>query len=136
MFEEFTDEEMITAMGSLTSSPDSSFAYSTIDTIDTGVLPPGLTIGNISSNYMVSNVSSASTQSSPLHVTGNSTFDGDLIIKGRNLMEAIEGIEKRLAILVPNPNKLAQFEALRKAYEQYKMLEALCDLSEKKDGQQ
>ena len=133
MFEEFTDEEMITAMGSLTSRPDSSFAYSTIDT---GLLPPGLTIGNISSNYMVSNVSSASTQSSPLHVTGNSTFDGDLIIKGRNLMEAIEGIEKRLAILVPNPNKLAQFEALRKAYEQYKMLEALCDLSEKKDGQQ
>ena len=35
-------------------------------------------------------------------------------------------VEDRLAILQPDPNKLEKFEALRKAYEHYKTVEALC----------
>jgi hypothetical protein len=42
-------------------------------------------------------------------------------------------IEKRLAILTPDPAKLEHFEALQKAYQHYKTLEALCEIPEKKD---
>jgi len=39
----------------------------------------------------------------------------------------LEGIEQRLSILVPDPKKLQQYEALQQAYEHYKTLEALCN---------
>jgi hypothetical protein len=42
-------------------------------------------------------------------------------------------IEKRLSILTPDPAKLEHFEALQKAYQHYKTLEALCEIPEKKD---
>jgi hypothetical protein len=61
-------------------------------------------------------------------VCGNSTFDGDVIIKGVNICEVLNKIESRLAILQPDPKKLEHFEALKKAYDHYKVLEALCEL--------
>jgi hypothetical protein len=42
----------------------------------------------------------------------------------------MDTIENRLAILQPDPKKLKKFEALQKAYNHYKMLEALCDAEE------
>ena len=42
--------------------------------------------------------------------------------------KALEDIQKRLAILVPDPAKLEHFAALKKAYDHYKLLEALCEL--------
>lgn len=53
--------------------------------------------------------------------------DGDLIVKGKNIGEIIDKIEKRLSILVPDPKKLEKYEALKKAYEHYKLLESLVD---------
>lgn len=53
--------------------------------------------------------------------------DGDLIVRGRNICEVIDKIEKRLSILVPDPKKLEKYEALKKAYEQYKLIESLID---------
>lgn len=67
-------------------------------------------------------------QSSNMCVCGNSTFDGDVIIKGVNICEVLNKIESRLAILQPDPKKLEHFEALKKAYDHYKVLEALCEL--------
>jgi len=61
-----------------------------------------------------------------LDVSGNANFRGDVTIKGRDLGKMIDDINKRLAILVPDPAKLEKFEALRKAYDHYKMMEALC----------
>jgi hypothetical protein len=52
----------------------------------------------------------------------------DIKINGKSLTTTIEAIEARLAILVPNPKKLEHFEALKKAYDNYKTLEALCEL--------
>ena len=52
--------------------------------------------------------------------------DADITIGGRSMKKLLEGIEQRLAILVPDPNKLERYEALRQAYEHYKTLEALC----------
>jgi hypothetical protein len=68
-----------------------------------------------------------STNHPSLHVTGDAEFDGSVKIKGKDLAKSLEAIEKRLAILVPDPKKLEKFEALQKAYAHYKLLEALCN---------
>lgn len=44
----------------------------------------------------------------------------------KSLFGMISKIEERLSILVPDPAKLKQFEALKQAYENYKTLEAIC----------
>lgn len=66
-----------------------------------------------------------------LDVNGDAEFHGDIKWKGRSLGDMLETIEKRLAILQPDPEKLEHFEALQKAYEHYKTLEALCQLPKK-----
>jgi len=83
-------------------------------------------------NYTFSNITSSSAKNG-LHVTSNAVFDGDLTVKGVNITEMLETINKRLAILVPDPAKLEHFEALKRAYENYKTLEALCELPTKDD---
>ena len=65
---------------------------------------------------------------SPLHVSGSAEFDGDVKIKGVSIAKILEDIQSRLAILQPDPAKLEHFAALKKAYEHYKTLEALCEL--------
>jgi len=70
---------------------------------------------------------------SSLEVSGDANFDGDIKWKGRSLGDMLETIENRLAILVPDPEKLEHFEALKKAYEHYKTLEALCTMPTKDD---
>jgi hypothetical protein len=50
----------------------------------------------------------------------------DIKIDGQSLKEFMKKMEQRLAILVPDPNKLEKFEALKKAYEHYKTMESLC----------
>jgi hypothetical protein len=70
-----------------------------------------------------------STSPSPgLKVSGDSEFEGDVKINGVSIAKALDDIQKRLAILVPDPAKLEHFAALKKAYEHYKTLEALCEL--------
>jgi hypothetical protein len=71
---------------------------------------------------------------SSIQVSGNAEFDGDVKIKGVSIAKTLADINKRLAILVPDPEKLEHFEALKKAYNHYKTLEALCELPlEEKD---
>jgi len=73
------------------------------------------------------------TAKASLEVAGDANFDGDIKWKGRSLGDMLETIEKRLGILVPDPEKLEHFEALQKAYEHYKTLEALCTMPTKDD---
>lgn len=71
-----------------------------------------------------------------VHITGSGIemdADADIVIGGRSLKKIFETIEQRLAILVPDPKKLEQYEALQQAYEHYKTLEALCNIELKKD---
>lgn len=63
---------------------------------------------------------------SGLIVNGDAEFQGDVKIKGRSIVDTLNAIEQRLSILTPDPKKLAKYEALRKAYEHYKTLEAMC----------
>lgn len=63
---------------------------------------------------------------SGLHVKDDAEFDGDIKWKGRSLGRLLEKIEDRLAILAePDPAKLEKYAALKKAYDQYKLLEKL-----------
>lgn len=61
-----------------------------------------------------------------LRCDGDIDCGGELRIKGRNIVELLDKIEDRLAILVPSEEKLKKFEALRKAYDHYKLMEKLC----------
>ena len=77
-----------------------------------------------------------STYSSPLtnYVFSNNTFQqpssdlvvqGDINFSGVSLKEMLEKIQDRLLILTPDPTKLEKYEALRAAYENYKLIEKL-----------
>jgi hypothetical protein len=79
-------------------------------------------------NTGVGNISGAG-----LYVSSDAEFDGDIKWKGRSLGDLLTTIEKRLAILVPDPAKLAHYESLQKAYQHYKTLEALCETPSKKE---
>jgi hypothetical protein len=58
--------------------------------------------------------------------TDDVVFEGDIAWKGRNLGQLLESIENRFAILSePTPEKLQKFAALKKAYDQYKLMERL-----------
>ena len=56
---------------------------------------------------------------------------GDLKIGNKSLKDFMTKMEQRLSILVPDPERLEKFEALKKAYEHYKTMEALCFPDEK-----
>lgn len=70
------------------------------------------------------------TQTSPsIKVDGNADIQGKLSVNGvdfTELPQKIDAIMDRLSILVPDPEKLEKYQALRQAYEHYKTLEALC----------
>lgn len=115
-----------------------SMSYSTIGaqgsnyTISTGAGANG-TWG---SGYSYSNITASTVavdNGKTLQVNGDTEISGDLKVSGVSFKETIEAINKRLAILQPNPEKLEHFEALRKAYEHYKTLEALCEIPTKKE---
>ena len=75
------------------------------------------------------NITSGNGTTQPsIKVQGDAEFEGKVMINKRDLGEFMESMSKRLAILVPDPEKLEHFEALKKAYDHYKLLEALCEL--------
>ena len=53
------------------------------------------------------------------------TVEGDINFNGVSLKELLEKIQDRLGILVPDPKHLEKHEALRNAYENYKLIEKL-----------
>lgn len=92
---------------------DEGFTY----TFDTD-LSPTLDIG-------YNNTSSAGLD---LTMTGSNIEDYDWKLEPTDLdvvKERLKTIEDRLAILVPDPEKLEKWEALKEAYDHYKSLEGL-----------
>ena len=94
------------------------------------VTGPKYTITNNNGGYPWTTISASSPS---MHVKGDAEFDGTVKINGQDLGKFIETISKRLAILVPDPAKLEHFEALKKAYNHYKTLEALCEVPKKEE---
>jgi hypothetical protein len=56
-------------------------------------------------------------------INGNAAIEGDLKVKGKSLSEAIENIEKRLAILHPNKKLEEKWEQLKVLGTKYRELE-------------
>ena len=83
---------------------------------------------NSTYNQPWQNLTMTNNSQQSLNVKGDAEFEGRVKINGQDLGEFMETISKRLAILVPDPEKLEHFEALKKAYNHYKMLEKLCEL--------
>ena len=132
--------------------PDySSISYSGgIDTItiDTSTMYSANTITLPSSSFTIGSASSSNyyttgTSGYTINNTSpsvNITSDGidmaagtDIKVDGKSLKEFMNKMEERLAILVPDPTKLEQFAALKKAYEHYKLMESLCQEPPKED---
>lgn len=63
------------------------------------------------------------TPTTPLKINGDAEIEGDLKVKGKNLSEVIENIEKRLAILHPNEKLEEKWEELKALGERYRELE-------------
>ena len=92
-----------------------------ITTNNTNWLPSWGSIGSIGSAGTYSTSGSGT-----LQVQGDAEFDGNVKIRGRDITKLFEKIEDRLAILSePDPKKLEKFAALKKAYDNYKLLEKL-----------
>ena len=127
------------------SGDTSSYTIGPIDmsTLSTTITSPIYTsgtssIGNITINSAGSNYSySAPTwtasntynASNTVQINNNGMVlneSADIKIGDKSLKEFMLKMEERLAILVPDPKKLEQFEALKKAYEHYKLMEKLC----------
>lgn len=63
--------------------------------------------------------------SSSGHIHCDTINAGEIRIHNISLLEHLEKIEERWLILRPDPKLLEKHEALRQAYEHYKLLEAL-----------
>jgi len=59
--------------------------------------------------------------------------NGDIKLGDVSLKDFMKTMQERLAILVPDPKKLEKFEALKKAYEHYKLMEKLCQEEPKEE---
>ena len=109
-------------------------------TLPSTTINSGYAIGSTGSaggNYYSTSTSGIGINTSP---SVNITSDGidmaagtDIKVDGKSLKEFMNKMEERLAILVPDPKKLEQFAALKKAYEHYKLMEKLCQEPPKED---
>lgn len=118
---------------SIDSTTMSSFNYSAPSYSIGAIGSSGSFITSTGNGTSWSTISAGSSNPSSLQVSGKAEFDGDVIIKGVSITETLDKINQRLAILVPDPAKLEHFAALRKAYEHYKTLEALCEIPNKEN---
>lgn len=59
------------------------------------------------------------------------TVKGDVVVDGRSIKELLETIAERMLILTPDPEKLEKYEALKRAYDHYKLMERLCNEDQK-----
>ena len=71
----------------------------------------------------------SNTPSSGLKVTSDAEFDGDVKIKGKSIVETLNKIEERLAILHPNKELEDKWEKLKELGDAYRALEK--DIQEK-----
>ena len=105
---------------------------SSVDTItikslgaSTGTYYTGIN-SNMNTSLITNGVTAAwaTTTHPTLQVSGDATFDGDLMIKGKRLSETLAGIEARLGILHPNTELEEKWENLKGLGKMYRELEA------------
>ena len=96
--------------------------------ISTGAIGAGTTGGTF---QWPNTIWTTNTTASPvtMNQAGKISLQGenaDIEINGRSLMDAIDALEQRLNILVPNPELEAEWDELRELGERYRALEKQC----------
>ena len=103
----------------------------------TGIVPSysNVTIASgTSGQYMYSNgtnpvwaspntITTGAYSNNTLSVKGDADFEGDVKIKGKSIVDLINNIEQRLAILHPNEKLEEKWEDLKKLGDMYRQLE-------------
>ncbi len=88
------------------------------------------TVGN-SGTYTMPNISISNWPSATTSVSQGGLMvlqgdDADIKVNGRSLMDAIDALEQRLNILVPNPELEKEWDELRELGDRYRELEKQC----------
>lgn len=107
-------------------SSDILYDYSNVSSAGNYVLTTGTNgfdWGNITA--------SSDLNSSTLQINGDANFEGDIKIKGKSIVDSLERIEERLAILHPNEELEEKWENLRGLRKAYMELEA--EIKEKEE---
>lgn len=95
-----------------------------ISTIDTSNLTWASTPNTVwTTNTADWSIGTGTNQSGTLELKGD---DADIKVNGRSLMDAIDALEQRLNILVPNPKLETEWDELRELGERYRELEKKC----------
>ena len=122
-----------------TSTMNSMYSSGTITLPTTTITNGGYTIGSTGSSgqFYTTGVGGHNWNNPPtVNITGTGidmAAGTDITVDGKSLKTFMNKMEERLAILIPDPKKLEQFEALKKAYEHYKLMESLCQEQPKEE---
>ena len=122
-----------------TSTMNSMYSSGTITLPTTTITNGGYTIGAAGSSgqFYTTGTNGHNWNNLPtVNITGTGidmAAGTDISIDGKSLKTFMNKMEERLAILVPDPSKLEKFEALKKAYEHYKLMESLCQEQPKEE---
>jgi hypothetical protein len=122
-----------------TSTMNSMYSSGTITLPTTTISNGGYTIGSAGSSgqFYTTGTNGHNWNNPPtVNITGTGidmAAGTDISIDGKSLKTFMNKMEERLAILVPDPSKLEKFEALKKAYEHYKLMESLCQEQPKEE---
>lgn len=91
--------------------------------INSGAVGAGYTWTTTGTNSIDWSVGTSITQSATMELKGK---DADIVVNGRSLMDAIDTLEQRLNILVPNPKLEAEWDELKELGDRYRELEKQC----------
>ena len=121
------------------STMNSMYSSGTITLPTTTITNGGYTIGHAGSSgqFYTTGTGGHNWNNPPtVNITGTGidmAAGTDISIDGKSLKTFMNKMEERLAILIPDPTKLEQFAALKKAYDHYKLMEKLCQEPPKED---
>lgn len=123
----FNDMTITLGSGTNTLGSGSSGIYTITQTSNTAPIytSPGYNWNTISTGTGTDTITIADwgNLSNTLQVNGDANFEGDIKIKGKSLIDSLEKIEEKLAILRPNEQLEEKWEELRNLRKQYMELE-------------
>jgi hypothetical protein len=123
----FNDMTITLGSGTNTLGSGTSGIYTITQTNNTAPIytSPGYNWNTISTGTGTDTITIADwgNLSNTLDVKGDANFEGDVKIKGKSLVDSLEKIEEKLAILRPNEQLEEKWEELRNLRKQYIELE-------------
>lgn len=92
-------------------------------TINSGAVGTGYTWTTTGTNSIDWSIGTKVNQSGTIELQGQ---DADIVVNGRSLMDAIDALEQRLNIMVPNPELEKEWDELKELGDRYRALEKQC----------